>query len=150
FGDQLRIILDPVLPAGPGRLYLSTDGELNLLPFDALPGAPGKFLIDHYEISFLGCGRDLLRPKRGSPVKATGPLVLADPNFDLTATSASEDRLSTSLGRELEDEKIRFTPLPGTRVEGWRIGRLLSVDPWFGDRVLEGSLKRQRSPSLVH
>jgi CHAT domain-containing protein/tetratricopeptide (TPR) repeat protein len=150
FGDQLRIILDPVLPAGAGRLYLGTDGELSLLPFDALPGSQGRFLIDDYEISYLGCGRDLLRPKKASPVKATGPLVLADPNFDLTATGTSEDRLSSSLGRELEDEKIRFTPLPGTRVEGERIGRLLSVDPWFGDRVLEGSVKRQQSPSLVH
>jgi CHAT domain-containing protein len=149
-GEQLRAILNPVLPPGSARLYLATDGELGLLPFEALPAGPGRFLIDQYQISYLGSGRDLLQQQKGSTVEAAGALVLADPEFDLVTTNSPTAGLWSSLGRELDREGIRFNPLPGTRVEGERIGQLLRVDPWFAGRVLEKLVKRQCSPRLLH
>jgi hypothetical protein len=56
---------------------------LTQLPFEVLPIADGRRLIDDYQISYLSCGRDVLR----FGVAATGlhgqPLVVADPDFDL-------------------------------------------------------------------
>jgi hypothetical protein len=56
-------IFDPLLPAIGNRkqLLLAPDGDLTRLPFEALPTDDGRRLIDDYQISYLGVGRDALR-----------------------------------------------------------------------------------------
>src|SRR5262249_19443858 len=69
-GEELRRrVFDPLLPALSGctRLFLSPDGDLYRLPFEALPDGPAH-LIDRYQISYLTTGRDVLR--FGQPVGA--------------------------------------------------------------------------------
>jgi hypothetical protein len=85
-GLALRVALfDKLAPAlaGRSRLLLAPDGDLTRLPFEVLPTTHGRRLIDDYQISYLSCGRDVLR----FGVAATGlhgqPLVVADPDFDL-------------------------------------------------------------------
>src|SRR5262249_21000845 len=43
------------------HLLISPDGDLNLVPFDALLDEHGRYLIERYAISYLTSGRDLLR-----------------------------------------------------------------------------------------
>ena len=54
--DRLTLPLD-----GHTRLLLAPDGDLARLPFEVLPTADGRRLIDDYQISYLSCGRDVLR-----------------------------------------------------------------------------------------
>ncbi|HEX7139579.1 MAG TPA: tetratricopeptide repeat protein, partial [Vicinamibacterales bacterium] len=43
------------------RLLVSPDGDLNLVPFDALINEQGHYLIERYAMNYLTSGRDLLR-----------------------------------------------------------------------------------------
>ncbi len=57
-GTQLRAaVFDSLAPALAGcrRLLLAPDGDLTRLPFEVLPDADGRLLIDDYQISYLGC-----------------------------------------------------------------------------------------------
>ena len=47
---------------GNSFLYLCPDGELNRLPFEALPDAKGKYLVERYTFAYLTSGRDLASP----------------------------------------------------------------------------------------
>jgi len=63
-GLTLRAALfDRLAPALGNRtlLLISPDGNLARLPFEVLPTADGRRLIDDYQIGYLSCGRDVLR-----------------------------------------------------------------------------------------
>ena len=80
-------IFDPICTVlGDCRhLFLAPDGDLTRLPFEVLPTADGRRLIDDYHISYLGAGRDVLRFDAESTGQSAKPMVIADPDFDLTA-----------------------------------------------------------------
>jgi tetratricopeptide (TPR) repeat protein/CHAT domain-containing protein len=85
-GKRLRAaIFDPLADAlgGCRRLFLAPDGDLNRLPFEALPLADGRHLLDAYRISYVSVGRDLLRLQVHSDRQPAEPVVAADPDFDL-------------------------------------------------------------------
>ena len=134
-GRALRTALfDPLLGAlsGRRRLLLAPDGDISRLPFEVLPNDDGRRLIDDYCISYLGCGRDVLR-FQAQAGKAGEPVVAADPDFDLrddslpSRTEAAWGRRSRDLG----ESEVSFDRLPATRGEGERIARLLKVRPWL-------------------
>jgi hypothetical protein len=120
-GSDLRAVLfDRLTPAlgSRTRLLISPDGDLTRLPFEVLPTADGHRLIDDYQISYLSCGRDLLR----FGVVATGqpdePLVIADPDFDFQMTTIHEPAQSKSgfwsrlLGRGKKAPPTPKQPVP--------------------------------------
>ncbi|MEZ6126041.1 MAG: tetratricopeptide repeat protein [Planctomycetaceae bacterium] len=63
------------------ELIISPDGALWLMPWDALPVADDRFLIEDYSIRFVVSGRDLLR-KQAADADYGPPVILADPAFD--------------------------------------------------------------------
>ena len=65
---------------GVVRLIVSPDGELNLVPFEALVDESGRYLIERYAMSYVTSGRDLLRMQMA---RAAGsqPVIFADPLF---------------------------------------------------------------------
>jgi hypothetical protein len=70
-GSKLRrMLFDSLLPAlgGCTQLFLAPDGDLTRLPFEALPVGAGRRLIDDYQLSYLGVGRDVLRFGIETPV----------------------------------------------------------------------------------
>ncbi len=99
-GSRLRAaVFDKLIPAlaGHQRLLLAPDGDLTRLPFEVLPSEDGHLLIDTYQISYLGCGRDVLRFGAASSGQPAEPLVVSDPDFDLgTATVAAQPSTSSS------------------------------------------------------
>ncbi len=151
-GQRLReVLFDPLLP-GLGdcqQLLLSPDGDLTRLPFEVLPTADGRRLIDAYHISYLASGRDILRfgikPTREPAV----PLVTADPDFDLGVRRKTE-HFRGRCSRDLDPAGLEFGRLPGTRVEGEHIAELLHVKPWLEGAALEAKLKAHRSPRILH
>ena len=84
---------------GIDHLFVSPDGPLNLLPFEALLNAEGVPLLARQSLSYLDNGRDLLRYSAERPdVETTAPLVLANPTFGpgwdpLPGTAAEADVL---------------------------------------------------------
>jgi CHAT domain-containing protein len=92
-GETLRAALfDRLAPSlgGSKRLLIAPDGDLARLPFEVLPTADGRRLIDHYQISYLSCGRDVLRFCAAATGQPAGPLVVADPDFDLVTVTMRE------------------------------------------------------------
>lgn len=81
------------------------------------------------------------------------PAIVADPDFDLSATrppTPPETSPARKRSRDLGSAALRFERLPGTRAEGERIAQLLGVRPWLGAAVLESQVKALRSPRILH
>ena len=143
-GAALRAaIFDPLVPAlrGHTRLFLAPDGDLTRLPFEVLPSAEGRRLINTYRLSYLSTGRDVLRFAVSVPVPPTPALVLADPDFDLQEAAPA---------RPAEEGRAFFTRLPGTRLEGERVAAMLGVQPWLDKTALKPRLLASHSPRLLH
>src|SRR5262249_15017427 len=76
------------------RLIVSPDGELNLVPFEALIDEHGRDLIERHAISYVTSGRDLLRMQVTRESRSSAA-IFADPLFG--EPSASGARGSTRL-----------------------------------------------------
>jgi len=137
-----RALFDPLVAFldGRKRLFVAPDGDLARLPFEVLPTDNGTCLIDEYQISYVGVGRDALRFESAPGVEPGPPLVAADPDFDLDLSN----------GRAYGAKEVPFERLEGTRVEGERIAELLDVEPLLGSGALEKSVKDSRSPRVLH
>jgi tetratricopeptide (TPR) repeat protein len=157
-GVALRhAIFDPLVPslAACRRLLIAPSGELCRLPFEVLPGADGRRLIDDYRISYLSCGRDVLRLGAPASAQPMPPLVLADPDFDLGGTERQpREQFAPTASRHSRDlvrSGYHFDRLPGTRAEGDHIADLLKIRPWMDGDASEGRLKADcRSPRILH
>ena len=86
-GQKLRqLLLDPFIEyLDSKQLFISPDGIFNLIPFELLPLGNNKgFLLDDYQINYLSGGRDLFRYQLKTNRSVGSPLILADPEFDLS------------------------------------------------------------------
>jgi CHAT domain-containing protein/Tfp pilus assembly protein PilF len=154
----------PLLPllGNTRRLFLSPDGQLDLVPFSALHDGR-QFLIDTYDFTYLTSGRELLpRPRDATPSHPV--VVLADPDFGapLQAPAASsEDTLRraersssiehffSTLRSKLADSP--WAPLPGTRQEAQAIQRLIpNAQLFLGPEATKERLLQLPTPSVLH
>ena len=145
-GQQLAAaVLDPIREAisSYDRVVIAPDDNLARVPFETLPLDGDRKLIDDYCISYLTTGRDALR--FGAPwVKhRNGPLVIADPDYDLTEQGQTDPSISSA-------PHSWFEHLPGTRAEGERLASLLGVKPWLNREALKGQVFYHRSPYVFH
>jgi CHAT domain-containing protein len=156
-----RRIMDPVraVAGNAARLLISPDGQLSLIPFEALLDASGRYLVQRHAISYLSAGRDVLRlqfPRESQ----TPPLVVADPLFGEpapTATSAGAGRTPTTSGSRRRSttsgtaDRLYFAPLAGTREEAERIRTFFpQARVLAGPAATEAALKQARAPSILH
>jgi CHAT domain-containing protein/Tfp pilus assembly protein PilF len=154
-------VMQPVraLVGNTTQLLISPDGELNLIPFEALVDEKGRYLVEHYAVAYVTSGRDLLRMQvaRESKGKLT---VLANPLFgepmsEQFTTSARlpagarNRRRSVTAARNLSE--TYFAPLRGTAQEA------LSIMATFPDATLltglgasESALKHLSAPNILH
>jgi tetratricopeptide (TPR) repeat protein len=147
------------------HLVLAPDGDLVRLPFEVLPLADNRRLLDVWPISYVATGRDLLRGGVSGGGQAGPCVVVADPDFNLGESPAAveepqggEEGAGLSLGeeamlrrsRDLEQAPLLFGRLAGTRLEGERLGALLATQPWVGGWALAGRLREVRSPQVLH
>jgi CHAT domain-containing protein len=141
-------VLGPLQPhlSGVQVLFLSPDGELNRVPFAALPSPtdPGRYLNEAFQLRILTTGRDLVRLQQ--PIQAAGGqsagsnLLLADPDYGppSTATSATANSFS-------------FLPLPYTKAEAEQLKGLLHVpEPFLGREATASQVLRSRGPRVLH
>jgi CHAT domain-containing protein/Tfp pilus assembly protein PilF len=177
-----RLVLAPLQRelAGVQELFVSPDGELNRLPFAALPVAglkdgglgDGPITADSptlgaaVALRLLTTGRDLLRLQQ--PAKAgAAPVLIANPDFNASSrsatggASASAAAASTAAGPgvlrggQQRSPGVRgltaWQPLGGTEQEARQLAPLLG-----GGAVISGTaataavVLAQRAPRILH
>jgi CHAT domain-containing protein len=143
------------------ELFISPDGNLNLIPFEVLQGPDGKFLIEDYTFNYLAAGRDIIGFGKIRE-KGDSALLLGDPDFDLgpEEKASTLKKLALSEGKSEEATKrspdmrgFSFQRLPGTREEVETIKGLLrdeDVDLYTGKEALEEVLKQKGTPRILH
>jgi CHAT domain-containing protein/Tfp pilus assembly protein PilF len=163
-GTLSRQVLAPLLPhVGKAKNWLiSPDGNLWLLPFEALTLPDGSYAVEKHHISYLTSGRDLL-PAPAAKVRVRGPLVLADPDFDLDPDKAREeakrllgDAVSEAMHSPAGGLRLpRVKRLPGTAAEARAITPSLQACTGLPPRVLtgqsaiEGVFRALRNPRVL-
>ncbi len=153
-GIELRqVLFDPIRPylSDSKHLLLSPDGGLNLVPFQILPTdeTGQQLLMDEYTISYLSAGRDILRSKIQTTRPAFKPLVIADPDFNLSEEESAEatTKNQTQLLNTLEG--VHFERAPGTRFLGEGVAKMLQVSPYVGKDALGSHLTTGECPNIL-
>ena len=162
-GDQ---ILDPLASAlsDVQTLFISPDGELNRIPFAALP-APGRtsLLTETLQLRLLTTGRELLDLAKPSSKGKSGALVVANPAYDkfarggnnrkstATTASASDSAFAeTSQQRSTDLQSLRWAPLPGTAKEGQSIATLTKARLLSGEQATAAAVQGTPAPRVLH
>ena len=150
-----RLVLDPLSAAtrGVNTLFISPDGELNRVPFAALP-APGssQLLSEEQQLRLLTTGRELLDLQNTTNNKTSQALIVANPAFDRTPASVQSPGIaSSSQQRSAELSSQRWAPLPGTAKEGAAIAQLTGGRLLAGEQARAGAIQQQQqAPWLLH
>lgn len=121
---------------GVTRIYLSLDGAYHQLSINALKDASGKYLVDKYNLQFVGNTRDLVEVKQteSAPMKPASAFLIGNPTYG----------------------KDGVVPqLPGTEAEVKNITKLLTtykIKPTalYGVNATEAKVKAINSPSILH
>jgi CHAT domain-containing protein/tetratricopeptide (TPR) repeat protein len=149
-------LINPLLPhlSGSRQWFLSSDGELNRVPFAALPAPqqPNRLLADVVQLRVLTTGRDLVRLQTTSP-KSHASLVVANPSFDRGGSrgqAAARRSQSGAQHRSTESGSTRWDPLPGTEREGKQVAGLLGASLLSGPAATATALMQQQSPQVLH
>lgn len=161
-----KLVFEPLLE-GLGdcqKLYLSPDAGLWLVPWSAMPLADGKYAVERFDIRYLISGRDLI-PSETPPITATRPILMADPNYDLTPAEVQAATQQLFKGRATsgnvrvtragENRLGHASRLPGTKTEAKaiqpkieslaRTEAYLYTDKW----ALEAVFKSLRQPQFL-
>ncbi|HKV95325.1 MAG TPA: CHAT domain-containing tetratricopeptide repeat protein [Candidatus Angelobacter sp.] len=149
-------IMRPVRALAGRHLLIAPDGQLDLIPFEALVDENGHYLVEQYLFTYLSTGRDLLRMQTPRPTKAD-VMVVADPDFG--APKAREvnsvpDALKQPVTRSIsrgKDSDVYFAPLEGTKLEAQAIQSLFPKAHVFtGAQATKAVLLKLEAPSILH
>ncbi|HKF57829.1 MAG TPA: CHAT domain-containing tetratricopeptide repeat protein [Blastocatellia bacterium] len=156
-------VLQPIraLLRGTNQLLISPDGELNLIPFEALVDDERRYLIERYSISYLTSGRDLLRMGLARD-SANPPLVIGAPTFGEPEKAGPEEadsrsakrsgrksRQSIITGNDLSN--VYFAPLASTAQEAREVQSLLPDGILLtGAQASKSELERVQAPRILH
>ncbi|WP_026786553.1 CHAT domain-containing protein [Planktothrix rubescens] len=171
-------ILEQVNLAEYSHLIIAPDYELCIVPFGILP-EEGRLLIDHYQISYLSTGRDILRGTIETERPASPPFIMADPDFNLSRSEGfspqksprkSPEGLTTNGDESPEglttngDESPEglttndvikrlggeyFDPLPETGILAETVAQKLGVKPYLQQQALEPLFGRVNCPNIL-
>lgn len=150
------------LIGGAQHLLVSPDGELNLIPFEALVDRDKKFLVERYAVSYLTTGRDLLRMRvarasQGAPVIIANPL-FGEPSETLVASAGQplppsvnvrERHRSVTAAANLAS--VYFAPLPGTAAEARAIQAFFpEAKTLAGNQASKKAIEQVDAPRILH
>lgn len=152
------------IPAGTKRLILSPDGNLWLLPWNALPVQDDKSLLEAYVVHLEISGRELVRP-RGAVGRSNPPVILADPDYDLAPEAARQSMQAIFPKLNLDDTSTRgaisqtaiskVPRLPSTAYEAEAVApnmqQVATAAPskYVGQWALESVIKRTNRPKVL-
>ena len=147
-------------------ITISPDGNLWLVPWAALLLTDGRYAIQEYQIRNLVSCRELLAPAGSNA--AARPLIMANPDYDLSPTDRQRFTLAILNGVKLDDNlnqpsdvrpnlprRRLAAALPGTEKAAKLIAPKLATfagkQPamFVGQYALEGVIKAVHSPKVV-
>ena len=141
------------------RLLVSPDGALNLVPFEALIDEQGRYLIEHFSISYLASGRDLLR-RQVSHAHRGPAVIIADPHYGEPASARAgavrrEPPLPPAQYRSVttaaDPAALYFAPLANTAEEAKAIKRFFPDALLLtGPRATKAAVARLEAPRMLH
>lgn len=156
-------IVRPLRPhlGGVRHVLVSPDGELSLVPFEALLDERKRYLVEDFAITYLTSGRDLVRMQRKRESRSA-PVIFANPDYGtpagLDALSASSKaaanasaarRRSITVARELSG--TYFAPLRGTAAEAAAVRQFVpEAEVVTGGDASEAELKSVKAPRILH
>jgi CHAT domain-containing protein len=141
------------------QLLISPDGDLNLIPFEALVDEREHYLVEQYAVTYLTSGRDLLRMQVEHESQSE-PLVMANPSFGdpdapqlastpVMAGALKDRRRSVTNTREMSE--VYFASLMGTEQEAHSIHNLFPQARLLTDtQATESALKQASAPRILH
>jgi tetratricopeptide (TPR) repeat protein len=145
------------------EIFISPDGNLNLIPFEVLVGPDGRFLIEDYTFNYLAAGRDIVG---FGEIKEQGstPVLMGDPDFDLEPTPGPSlqgkgnaptpnPSQEGNYSRSADMRGFSFQPLPWTKKEVEAIQALLGKQQaamYTGKEAKEEVLLQSRAPRILH
>ena len=144
--DVDKKLMEPVrkLLGSQKQILISPDGDLNLIPFEALVDEKNRFLVENYSFTYLSSGRDLLTFTSTS--RDTSPAVLlGNPKYDETGKVAIKPQRGF-----YDTSELPFQGLKGTGEEVKAIGKLLGVEPLLRAEATEAAVKQVKSPFILH
>jgi CHAT domain-containing protein len=126
-------------------VFLSPDGSLNLIPFEALVDESGDYLVETYQFRYLTSGRDLLRldlnPASGNPA-----LLVGNPTYGRPG-----ELIAQADTRAIDFENRIFPALPGTGREVKAISDQLPDALVYSEtNATEAVIKDHPQPSILH
>lgn len=144
---------------GSGKIFISPDGDLNLIPFEVLSRPDGRFLVEDYAFNYLTCGRDLRRFYR-YPEKGRKSVIFANPDYNLNVAQPGT-RLGGGSSTSVQEHGHRiagvergmnFEPLPEATREALRIRELLggAAELYLEGKALKEVLVRTERPRYLH
>lgn len=141
------------------HLLIAPDGELDLIPFEALLDDQGKYLVERFSVTYLTTGRDLLHLQEPRQSKSP-PLLVANPEFEeagktllakteKTAVGNASGRRSIISGQDLSN--VYFAPLSGTEREVRAIQTLFpDAQMLTGMKATKSALEQVNAPKILH
>ena len=140
------------------RLLVSADGDLNLVPFDALIDEQGRYLIERYAMNYLTSGRDLLRLQVARKNQSQA-VIFADPLFGEPPAGSKHGGAPTlpdsATGRSVTTgaslANVYFAPLAASADEARAIKILFPDAALFtGTKATKTTLQRVDAPRMLH
>jgi len=143
------------------EIFISPDGNLNLIPFEVMQGPDGRYLIEDYTFNYLGAGRDIIGFE-SKPDDSLKFLFMGDPDFDLALDdkhavlsgieSKSHDEIHLS-HRSVNLNRVTFEPLHYAREELDAICEIMGRDRseiFTGKQATEEVLMNKHTPEILH
>ena len=133
---------------GVRELFVSPDGELNRLPFAALPmaAATGPTLGESLQLRLLTTGREMVRLQQ--PGKAgNATTLISNPDFGTPSRSAKSPQAPPAALQDLGP----WPPLPGTATEADGLTPMLRPQAAISGRAATAALvAQQKGPRILH
>jgi CHAT domain-containing protein len=141
------LVMAPVreLLGNTTTVFLSPDGSLNLIPFEALVDESGDYLVETYQFRYLTSGRDLLRLDL-NPASDNPALLVGNPTYGRPG-----ELIAQAETRAIDFENRIFPALPGTGQEVAAISAQLPDALVFSEtNATEAVIKEHPQPSILH
>lgn len=143
------------------KIFISPDGNLNLMPFEVLQGPDSKFLIEDYTFNYLAAGRDIIGFEKNSS-NGEKYLLMGDPDFNLgteekkavlNRINIKNDKSILFTNRSTNLNDITFEPLHYAKDELDAIGKIMGREKseiFTGKEALEEILMNKSGPDILH
>jgi CHAT domain-containing protein len=127
-------------------VFLSPDGALNLIPFEALVDESGQYLVETYQFRYLTSGRDLMRLNNSADITSNPALLVGNPTYGRPG-----ELVTQASTRAIDFDNRIFPTLPGTQAEVDSIASLLpEAEVYTQTNATEAVVKQQNQPSILH